>query len=129
MESRSKAPLALMEQVIMVLVFALAAAICVKAFVMARSMSIQSRTRDRAMEICQSMAEQYKSEQLNTTPEAVFYDGMWRVTEENSTYKLEFKADNNDAYEVSGTLYMVEVEKNKIICKLKVAWQKEGAHE
>ena len=36
---RSKAPLALMEQIIMILVFALAAAVCLQAFVYANGLS------------------------------------------------------------------------------------------
>lgn len=129
MESRSKAPLALMEQVIMVLVFALAAAICVQAFVMARSMSIRSKTRDRAIEMCQSAAEQYKAEHLEKVPETVCYDKMWRTCEKNFTYRMEFLTDENNAYGISGRLVVTDVKKKRVVCQLKVAWQKEGAHE
>ena len=129
MESRSKSPLALMEQVIMVLVFALAAAICVEAFVKARTMSIQSRTRDRAVEICESAAEEYKATHLATTPKEVCYDGLWRVTEENYTYKMKFVTDKEDEYGISGKLIMMDEKNHANICQLKVAWQKEVADE
>ncbi|MCI8524654.1 MAG: hypothetical protein HFF17_01770 [Oscillospiraceae bacterium] len=54
---RSKAPLMLMEQMIMLLVFALAAALCMQAFVKSDQMSRGSEDRDRAVVLCQSTAE------------------------------------------------------------------------
>lgn len=54
---RSKAPLAMMEQIVMLAVFALAAALCLQAFVKSDQMSKDSQARDRAMTVCQSAAE------------------------------------------------------------------------
>ena len=54
---RSKTPLALMEQVIMVLVFALAAALCMRAFVLSDSISRACEERDRALPALQTVAE------------------------------------------------------------------------
>lgn len=46
--TRSKAPLALMEQLIMILVFAAAAAVCVRAFVYASQLSKEGSDRQLA---------------------------------------------------------------------------------
>lgn len=54
---RSRSSLAMMEQIIMLLVFALAAALCLQAFVKSDQMSRNSEARDRAMTVCQSAAE------------------------------------------------------------------------
>lgn len=54
---RSRSSLAMMEQIIMLLVFALAAALCLQAFVKSDQMSRNSEARDRAMILCQSAAE------------------------------------------------------------------------
>lgn len=54
---KSKAPLALMEQMIMLLVFALAAAICLQAFVKSGEISRQIEERERAVFFCQTAAE------------------------------------------------------------------------
>ena len=54
---KSKAPLALMEQMVMLLVFALAAALCLQAFVRSDSSSKRSEARDRAAVLCQNVAE------------------------------------------------------------------------
>lgn len=54
---RSRSSLAMMEQIIMLLVFALAAALCLQAFVKSDQMSRSSEARDRASTLCQSAAE------------------------------------------------------------------------
>ena len=46
---RSKAPLILMEQMVMLLVFALAAALCLQAFVKSDALSSRGEARDRAL--------------------------------------------------------------------------------
>lgn len=51
---KSKAPLALMEQMVMLLVFALAAALCLQAFVQSDRLSRESEARDHAAVLCQS---------------------------------------------------------------------------
>ena len=54
---KSKAPLLLMEQMIMLLVFAFAAALCLQAFVKSDNISRRSEARDRAATLCQNIAE------------------------------------------------------------------------
>ena len=58
---RSKSPLALMEQVVMVLVFALAAALCLRVFVFSDQASGRNEAVDRAVLECQNAAEMLKS--------------------------------------------------------------------
>lgn len=57
---RSKTPLALMEQLVMLLVFALAAALCVQAFAAANRISENAAARDHAAQLAQSAAELMK---------------------------------------------------------------------
>ena len=52
---RSKAPLALMEQIIMILVFALAAAVCLQAFVYANGLSTRGEKENIAAEHAQEV--------------------------------------------------------------------------
>lgn len=58
---RSKAPLALMEQIVMVVVFALAAALCLRAFALSDRISRESEARDRAVLLAQNAAEVCKA--------------------------------------------------------------------
>lgn len=64
---RSRAPLALMEQMVMILVFALAAALCLQAFVKSDEMSRRGEARDQAALKCQSAAETIRA--CGGTPE------------------------------------------------------------
>ena len=59
--SKSKAPLVMLEQMVMLLVFALAAALCLQAFVKSDAVSRESEARDRAALLCQSMAEELRT--------------------------------------------------------------------
>lgn len=54
---RRKPPLILMEEMIMLLVFALAAALCLQAFVRSEALSERSEARDKAVTLCQNVAE------------------------------------------------------------------------
>jgi len=58
---RSKTPLALMEQVVMVLVFALAAALCLQVFVVSNRMSERNKDIDHAVFLAQNTAEMLKA--------------------------------------------------------------------
>ncbi|MBQ3548827.1 MAG: hypothetical protein IJA33_02995 [Oscillospiraceae bacterium] len=58
---RSRAPLALLEQVLMLLVFAIAAVICLQAFVRSDIASRHGAARDEALTVAQSAAEILKS--------------------------------------------------------------------
>ena len=65
---KRKASLVLMEQLIMVLVFALAAALCLLVFAKARTMADETARRDEAVLIAQNTAELLKS---GNDPEAL----------------------------------------------------------
>lgn len=54
---RRKAPLTMMELMVMTVVFALCAALCLQAFVKSDALSRRSEARDQAVVLCQSVAE------------------------------------------------------------------------
>lgn len=101
---KSKAPLAMMEQMVMVLVFALAAAVCLQAFLWSDSHSHQNAARDRACLEAQNAAELIKNaadtpdpfsaaaSALHGSAEAdrffVEYDADWQPVPENGVYRL-----------------------------------------
>lgn len=62
---RSKAPLALMEQIIMILVFALTAAVCLQAFVYSNQLSKEGERQNVAAVYAQEIAEYCKTEKGN----------------------------------------------------------------
>jgi len=77
---RSKAPLALIEQAMMLLVFALAAALCLKAFVWADGQSERIGLRDDALLQAQNAAETLKGFHGDFETAASFYGGTWDGT-------------------------------------------------
>lgn len=62
-QERNKAPLALMEQIIMILVFALASAVCLQGFVYANNLSKTGAQKESAAAMVQTMTEYCKAEQ------------------------------------------------------------------
>lgn len=72
---RSKASLFLMEQLVMVLVFALCAAVCLRIFAGAEQISAETARRDGAVVIAQNGAELLKSGCAAEEVETVLSDG------------------------------------------------------
>lgn len=98
---KSKAPLAMMEQLVMVLVFALAAALCLQTFVLSGKISKKTEAKNRAVTEVQNAAEIMKNGGFSkyleryapkqTEDESVsFFTKDWEITgEENQAeYKL-----------------------------------------
>lgn len=135
-EERSKNPLALMEQVLMILLFALAAAICLKSFVTARNMSVQSVLRDHASAICQTTADAVKCEKGNMqavkelinieeTSEGyeAYYDGDWNLTQkEEGVYTLRVCLDTSDEFLGCAKVTMIDNQGGEIFA-IATAWQ------
>lgn len=137
---RSKAPLALMEQAIMLLVFALAAALCLRAFVWADTRSEDNAGRDRALLQAQSAAETLKSTRGDLNAAAgmlggsveggvwtVRYDEEWNETEGEAEYVLR-AAPEDSGSDLLG-LAAVEVYRDEVcLARLDAAWQEVSAH-
>ena len=77
---KNKAPLALMEQLVMTLVFALAAAVCLQVFVFSAQMSRRNEIMDRAVLAAQSAAETIKHTEGNYEHAAQLLGGSWDET-------------------------------------------------
>ena len=84
---RSKAPLILMEQMVMLLVFALAAALCLQAFVKSDSISDRSEARDRALLEAQNAAEALRSGDRD------YFDAMGAQADGNTGYLVDYSED------------------------------------
>ena len=101
---KRKASLTLMEQAIMLLVFALAAALCLRAFFWADTRSLESAYRDRALIELQSAAEVLKQHGGDFTAAAQAHggnveNGCWILTFDES-WNL---ADSGDAFRLCAT--------------------------
>ena len=74
---RGRSPLVLMEQVIMLAVFALAAALCLRVFVLSDQLSRQGEIRDQALLQAQSAAEVYRHCQGQGDQAVELAGGSW----------------------------------------------------
>lgn len=103
---KGKAPLVLMEQMVMVLVFAMAAALCLQSFALAHRISGETDARDRAVVVAQNAAETLKSTEADMadaldraarimggqTEQGLWYinyDENWNETRGTPVYSLE----------------------------------------
>ena len=138
---RSKTPLALMEQLIMVLVFALAAALCMRAFVLSDGMSRAMEERDRALPALQTVAETLKLcrgdlSRTEETAEAVldnvdivlYHDGEWENIG-SDTLRIGILPTESSS-DLMGCAEITAVNREgEAILSLTVAWQEVDGDE
>lgn len=142
---KSKAPLLLMEQMVMLLVFALAAALCLQAFVKSDGLSRRSEARDRAAALCQSAAEVLRSAKGETAavsvaldhpyvygytrmPLDIYYDDGWeQASEAEGAYclRVESLEDSGVPGLGKGTVSVTRTDTGEPLFALDVAWQEE----
>ena len=141
---KSKAPLTLIEQAIMLLVFALAAVLCLQAFVWADSQSKSIADRDMALIQAQAAAEVLKhcggdmahaqssaEELLGGKVEQglwyMFYDENWETVSDWSEAAFVLSAQGVPT-EVEG-LWKAEIwvdtygDREETLCSIPIAWQ------
>ena len=137
---RSKTPLALMEQVIMILVFALAAALCLRVFVLAEKISQNSEDLDRAVLLCQNAAEALKAAggSAARAQEAVMpslgavpsgdgwqadYDENWNPAAPDGIYRLVSRSEPAPAAGLAAVALQVFGKDGRELFSLTVFWQ------
>lgn len=136
---KSKAPLSLMEQLVMLLVFALAAVLCLRIFVLSGQISRECEIRDRAVAVTQNAAEILKSTRgdLETASQRyggvyqeqkwlVGFDEAWQETAiEDATYCLVVTLVEEETPLLGIAEIAVENRKAEIVFQISVAWQEE----
>ena len=148
---RSKTPLALMEQLMMILVFALATAMCVQMFVLSDRLSRNNEAVSRAVLIAQNTAEEMKSrrpgfaELFDAEDGAVGFDGsVWTIAYDEQWNPIgvnpETVTDLKEKYRMEITeeeatvpgLVRVRVvvrEGADTLFEIPLAWQEVSGHE
>lgn len=138
---KSKAPLMLMEQMIMLLVFALAAALCLQAFVKSEQMSDRSKDRDRAVTIAQTAAETIRhcgGDMGHALAEAaeilggkyeqgllwLDYDADWKPGQSEEGFRLAAQGVPSDVDGLWKALVQVTEEPSEdILFEIEISWQ------
>lgn len=145
---KSRAPLLLMEQLIMLLVFALAAVICVKAFVLSDRISREDSAREQAILQAQSAAETYKNYNgdsrkairtfggtLKGDTWLVYWNSDWKQVKnaKNAAYLLQIQPISSGREKLGKARVTVTAsgnsgsKGNRKLTGFSVAWQK-GTH-
>ena len=137
---RNKAPLMMMEQLIMTLVFALAAALCLQAFTAANQSSKASAARDRAATCAQTTAEVLQSTGGNYEEAAkllggttrngslvIYYDANWQLTDAPEiSYVVTADPAETPQSLLAQTIVTVSNADREPLFSLPVGWQMGG---
>jgi hypothetical protein len=136
---KNKVPLALLEQVIMILIFALTAAFCLQGFVLSDRISRQQEMQTQAVLIAQNTAETLKNTSGDfsksashlggiTTEETwiIPYDGSWQplLSLDTATYILEVTRLNSSNPKL-GSAQIQVLNAEDILFEIITAWQED----
>ena len=140
---RSKAPLALMVQMVMVLVFALAAALCLRVFALSDQMSRRSEARDDAVILAQNAAEICKhsggdfellertlgGEALGYSWTALYGENLDPVTAaEDAGYEVVIRPEMAKTSGLGrASVSVFELDDGELLFQIPVSWQEEVA--
>lgn len=113
---RSKASLFLMEQLVMLLVFALAAALCLNVFTRSNEISLHTARRDEAVIVAQNAAEALKT---TGDPETVL--GLV----DSGEFELKILEENSQIEGLQQAKIAVFYEEDELFA-LQVGWQEVG---
>lgn len=127
---KSKSPLIMLEQLMMLLVFALAAALCLQAFVLADSQSKTTSRRDSAILEVQRTAETIKYCGGDMEKAAGILDGQYneRLLQVSSDDCIIYAEKQDSGVALMGSARVwAEDEKGQALLSVSVAWQSGGA--
>lgn len=122
---KSRASLTLMEQLIMVLIFALAAALCLKCFAAAAQTGWETTARDRAVVLAQNGAEVIKATRGDLEETAKLLGGDPEgdaLRAEFDGCKLEIQKQDSGIPGLGRALVQV-IREEKVLFSLTAAWQ------
>lgn len=119
---KNKASLVLLEQLVMILVFALAAALCLRIFAWADRTSREMELRDRAVVLCQNAAEIIKAEGSLEDGAAVLDNISFLSYDEEIRLELEEKETGIPGLG-SAEIRAVAVKTEEILFSVTIGWQ------
>ena len=135
---KSRTTLSLMELTLMLLLFAMTAAVCLRAFALSDRLSRQAEQRDRAVLWAQTMAETWKAMGGDLEQAEVLYgkndgadgwtvclDGDWAWTEDagSAVYRAELREEPGDGLLQKARITGRELEGDRCIYELEAAGQ------
>lgn len=129
---KNKAPLPLMEQLIMILVFALTAALCLRGFSLANQMSRRQQARQEAVLLAQNTAECLKNNHGSYEATAIQLNGTWDGTHLTISYQDDLYLKAVPVATDSpfwGCAQIQVLGPQELLFELTVAWQEVNAYD
>lgn len=137
---KDKTALSLLELVIMLAVFALAAALCLRIFIRTEEVSVKNVNMDQALLQAQNAAETVKhcrgdliaaAEHLGGSADGkvwrITFDDRWHETEEDTAFILTVSLGSGEMPLLGEASVMVEQEDGSVLAQLDVCWQEVGS--
>ena len=129
---KSKAPLPLMEQLIMILVFALTAALCLRGFSLASQLSRRQQARQEAVLLAQNAAEILKNTHGDYSLTAEQLEGQWdgHVLKADCPKQLQLQViPIETGTPFLGSARITILDPQEVLFELTVSWQEVTDHE
>ena len=130
---KNKAPLALMEQLVMLLVFALAAALCLQIYALSGKISRRCEARSFAATAAQNVAETVKHNRGDLSPftgdaaaeqALIGFDEQWRETApENADYLILVTLEETDVAGLGKATVAARAAAGEDLFAIAVCWQ------
>ena len=118
---KHRTPLVLMELVVMLLVFSLAAGLCMQGFAWADTQSLEENQKDRAFLQLQNAAEQLKAGE--EVAETLLFDENWQSTQKNPVYVMKLTRLEREVPYLAAAQLEITDRDGKSLGKLTVSWQ------
>ncbi len=135
---KQKTSLVLIEQAIMLLILAAAAALCLRGFVWSESQSLRNTQRDAALTQLQSAAEVLKYHKGDFASASLSYGGLvadgqwqlsfdenWKQTTQSGTYRLSAAPVDTQSPYLGGAALQLFRQDNTLLAELTIYWQEE----
>ncbi len=140
---KNKAPLSLIEQVIMILVFALTAAFCLQGFALASKISLHQEIQSKSVIAVQNAAEILKNTAgdleasasklggfVNDHTWTIPYDASWQPISAQDDYAYLLSVSIYDSgVPYLGTANIRIIHDNEVVFTITTAWQEDDTHE
>lgn len=121
---KNRAFLPLIEQIVMIVVFAIISAVCLKGFAVARSISVETERIDNAVILAQNTAEMLKLKKHLEAKTITYYDKDLKQTDECSEYTVVATSIENEDPLLGEATVQVFYSEN-LLFELTVGWQED----
>ena len=118
---KDKSFLVLIEQLMMIVIFAIISALCIQVFIKADQISINSENRDRAVIMVQNAAEKIAA---GEDIENAYYDENWNIVRDNQDYTYSLVIETTKEMKNLEEMVIKVTDRNmSILFEIKIARQ------